>query len=46
VARQLGENGREHVLRKFSRHHTAEKYIHVLEALLQLPQQRKMKAAA
>jgi colanic acid biosynthesis glycosyl transferase WcaI len=46
MARQLGQNGREHILRKFSRHRTAEKYIHVLEAVLQLPQQRKMKAAA
>ena len=46
VARQLGQNGREYILRKFSRHHTAEKYICVLEALLQLPQRRKIKAAA
>jgi colanic acid biosynthesis glycosyl transferase WcaI len=46
VARQLGQNGREHILRKFSRHHTAEKYICVLEGLLQLPQRHKIKDAA
>ena len=46
VGRQLGENGREYILRKFSRHHTAERYIDVLEDLLQLPQRRKIKAAA
>jgi len=46
VGRQMGENGREHILRKFSRHHTAERYIDVLEDLLQLPQRRKIKAAA
>ena len=46
AARQFGENGREHILRKFSRPHTAEKYIRVLEDLLQLPQRRKMKVAA
>jgi colanic acid biosynthesis glycosyl transferase WcaI len=46
AGRQLGENGREHILRKFSRHHTAERYIDVLEDLLQLPQRRKIKAAA
>jgi glycosyltransferase involved in cell wall biosynthesis len=46
AGRQLGENGREYILRKFSRQHTAERYIDVLEDLLQLPQRRKIKAAA
>lgn len=46
VGRQLGENGREHILRKFSRQHTAEKYFNVLEDLLHLPKRRKIKAAA
>jgi glycosyltransferase involved in cell wall biosynthesis len=46
TGRELGENGREHILRKFSRQHTAERYIDVLEDLLQLPQPRKIKAAA
>jgi colanic acid biosynthesis glycosyl transferase WcaI len=46
VARELGQNGREHILRKFSRPQTAEKYIHALEELLQLPAPRSTKAAA
>jgi colanic acid biosynthesis glycosyl transferase WcaI len=46
TARQLGENGRQHILSKFSRHHTAARYIDVLEDLLQLPQRRKTKVAA
>ena len=46
VGRQMGENGREHILRKFSRQHTAEKYFNVLEDLLHLPKRRKIKAAA
>src|SRR5580700_1156520 len=33
VARTLGQNGRDHILRKFSRRHTAERYIDVLEDL-------------
>jgi len=31
----LGQRGREHILRHFSRRQTAEKYIHVLESLLE-----------
>ncbi len=34
AARALGKNGREYIVRKFSRHQTAEKYIRVLERLL------------
>lgn len=34
TARALGENGRQYILRKFSRRHTAERYIRVLEQLL------------
>ena len=46
VARELGRNGREHIVRKFSRRQTAEKYIHTLEDLLKLPQPRSAKVAA
>ena len=38
AARALGKNGREYIVRKFSRHQTAEKYIRVLERLLNLPE--------
>jgi len=43
-ARQMGQNGREYVVQKFSRRHTAEKYIRVLEHLLKVPDQRKVAA--
>jgi colanic acid biosynthesis glycosyl transferase WcaI len=46
MARELGENGREYVVRKFSRGHTAEKYIRVLEHLLKLPERRDTEVAA
>ena len=46
MARELGQNGREHILRKFSRRQTAEKYIQTLEDLLKLPQQRGTQVAA
>jgi colanic acid biosynthesis glycosyl transferase WcaI len=46
VARALGRNGREHIVRKFSRRHTAEKYICVLEHLLKLPERRSTEVAA
>jgi glycosyltransferase involved in cell wall biosynthesis len=46
VAREMGKNGREHIVRKFSRHQTAGKYIHTLEALLKLPQVHSTKVAA
>jgi glycosyltransferase involved in cell wall biosynthesis len=45
-ARELGQNGREHMLRKFSRSRTAERYIRVLERLLNLPQPSGTKIAA
>jgi len=44
--RELGQNGREYIVRKFSRHRTAEKYIRVLEHLLNLPQSRPTEVAA
>ena len=46
IACQLGQNGREHIVRKFSRGQTAEKYIRMLEDLLKLPQPHSTKAAA
>jgi colanic acid biosynthesis glycosyl transferase WcaI len=46
LARELGNNGREHILRKFSRRETAGKYIRMLADLLNLPEQRSRKAAA
>ena len=45
-ARELGRNGREHIVRKFSRDQTAEKYIRVLEHLLKLPERRSTELAA
>jgi glycosyltransferase involved in cell wall biosynthesis len=46
TSRDLGRNGREYILRKYSRRHTAEKYIEVLEELLQLPKPQPTEAAA
>ncbi|MFY9790310.1 MAG: glycosyltransferase family 4 protein [Candidatus Sulfotelmatobacter sp.] len=46
MAAQLGRNGREYVVRKFSRRETADKYIRILERLLNLPQERKTEVAA
>ena len=46
LARTLGQNGREHIIRRYSRRQTAETYIHALEELLQLPELRKSDAAA
>ncbi|MGO9642605.1 MAG: glycosyltransferase family 4 protein [Candidatus Acidiferrales bacterium] len=46
LAGELGRNGREYVVRKFSRRQTAEKYILALEKLLNLPEDRKTEAAA
>jgi glycosyltransferase involved in cell wall biosynthesis len=46
TARRLGQNGREYVIRNYSRRHTAEKYIRVLNQHLRLPDERKAKAAA
>ena len=46
VAHELGQNGREHIVRHFSRSETAGKYISVLERLLNLPQPPAKKVAA
>jgi colanic acid biosynthesis glycosyl transferase WcaI len=46
MACKLGENGREHIVRKFSRGQTAEKYIRVLKNLLKLPDRSDTQAAA
>ncbi|MFZ1930125.1 MAG: glycosyltransferase family 4 protein [Candidatus Sulfotelmatobacter sp.] len=46
MAAQFGRNGREYVVRKYSRRETADKYIRVLERLLNLPQERKTEVAA
>jgi colanic acid biosynthesis glycosyl transferase WcaI len=46
MAADLGRNGREYIVRKFSRRETADKYIRVLERLLNLPQERKTEVAA
>ncbi len=46
LASEFGRNGREYILRKFSRGQTAEKYISVLEQLLGLPEPHKTKVAA
>jgi colanic acid biosynthesis glycosyl transferase WcaI len=46
AARTMGKNGREHIVRKFSRQQTAEKYIGVLEHLLKLPEQIRTEVAA
>jgi colanic acid biosynthesis glycosyl transferase WcaI len=46
LAHQLGRNGREHIVRKFSRRRTAEKYIRVLERMLNSPQRSETEIAA
>jgi colanic acid biosynthesis glycosyl transferase WcaI len=46
IARDLGQNGREHIVRKFSRRETADRYISVLENLLKLPERRSTDVAA
>jgi glycosyltransferase involved in cell wall biosynthesis len=46
LARELGQNGREYIVRNFSRRQTAEKYIGVLEQLLKLPERRRSEVAA
>jgi colanic acid biosynthesis glycosyl transferase WcaI len=45
-AREFGRNGREYIVREFSRRQTAEKYIGVLERLLNLPGSCEAKVAA
>jgi glycosyltransferase involved in cell wall biosynthesis len=46
MAGRLGRNGREYIVRNYSRRHTAEKYILTLEGLLNLPDDRKTRVAA
>jgi glycosyltransferase involved in cell wall biosynthesis len=46
MARMLGQNGREHIVRNFSRRQTAERYIRVLEHLLKLPERHDNEIAA
>jgi glycosyltransferase involved in cell wall biosynthesis len=46
VAQDLGRNGREFIMRRFSRHQTAEKYTRMLEKLLKLPDSRSTDVAA
>jgi colanic acid biosynthesis glycosyl transferase WcaI len=46
IAQRLGKNGREYIVRNFSRRQTAEKYIRTLEGLLNLPAVRKAEVAA
>jgi colanic acid biosynthesis glycosyl transferase WcaI len=46
IARELGLNGREYIVRKLSRRHTAEKYILMLERLLKWPEPRRKNVAA
>jgi colanic acid biosynthesis glycosyl transferase WcaI len=45
-ARELGRNGREYIVREFSRRQSAERYIRVLESLLNLPDPRETEIAA
>jgi glycosyltransferase involved in cell wall biosynthesis len=46
AAQALGRNGREYIVRKFSRKETAERYIRVLEELLNLPEKHAAEIAA
>jgi colanic acid biosynthesis glycosyl transferase WcaI len=46
AAYEMGQNGREYVVRKFSRSYTAEKYIQMLEGLLDLTGSRTAEVAA
>ena len=46
TARELGQNGRRHIVRTLSRHQTAEEYIRVLEQVLKLPERRSADVAA
>jgi colanic acid biosynthesis glycosyl transferase WcaI len=46
AAREFGTNGREYILRKFSRRQSAEKYIRLLEELVKLPSVRETEFAA
>jgi colanic acid biosynthesis glycosyl transferase WcaI len=46
IAREMGRSGREHIVRKFSRRQTAEKYVRMLEQMLGLPESRAKEIAA
>lgn len=46
LCQKLGTQGREYIVRHFSRSQTAAAYIHVLDALREATRQRKAKAAA
>lgn len=46
IACELGKNGREYVVRKFSRSQSAAKYVCTLEKLLQLPESYTSEVAA
>jgi colanic acid biosynthesis glycosyl transferase WcaI len=46
TARTLGKNGREYIVRNFSRQQTAERYIRVLQQLLNLPERSRTEVAA
>src|ERR1700688_301906 len=46
LAIQMGRNGREHIVRKFSRRHSAEKYVRILEQMLMLPERDSSEIAA
>jgi glycosyltransferase involved in cell wall biosynthesis len=46
TARELGNNGRAYVIRRFSRSRSAEQYIRTLEELLGLPERRRTEVAA
>lgn len=46
AAHELGRNGREHVVRKFSRDYTADRYMRLLEEVLNLPEHRTAEVAA
>ncbi|MGA7402235.1 MAG: glycosyltransferase family 4 protein [Candidatus Sulfotelmatobacter sp.] len=45
-SRELGQNGRDYIIRKFSRRQTAERYIGVLQRLLSEPERREADVAA
>ncbi|MGC2172650.1 MAG: glycosyltransferase family 4 protein [Candidatus Sulfotelmatobacter sp.] len=46
IARALGQNGREYIVRNLSRRQTAENYIRMLETLLKVPRPNRTEAAA
>jgi colanic acid biosynthesis glycosyl transferase WcaI len=46
MAQELGRNGRDFIVRRFSRHQTAERYIRVLDRLLGAPERHSANIAA